>query len=80
MKLASFTWTLCFLTLALFRQIVCAQEITGSISGVAADPTGAVVPNVKVTVTNINTNVTKTVITGPSGAEPTLIAASRHNF
>ncbi len=45
-----------------------AQEITGSISGVTLDSSGAVVPNVKVTVTNTNTNVSKVVSTGPSGA------------
>src|SRR5580704_73367 len=45
-----------------------AQEITGSISGVTLDSSGAVVPNVKVTVTNTNTNVSKVVTTGPSGA------------
>ncbi len=45
-----------------------AQEITGSISGVAVDTTGAVVPNVKVTVLNTKTNVSRIVTTGPSGA------------
>ena len=45
-----------------------AQEITGSISGVVRDSSGAVTPNVKVTVTNVGTNVAKIVTTGPSGA------------
>jgi hypothetical protein len=59
---------LCFLPIVLCVQIVRAQEITGSISGVAVDSTGAVVPNVKVTVTNANTNVSNVVTTGSSGA------------
>src|SRR5262245_11426553 len=45
-----------------------AQEITGSINGVVSDPTGALIPGVKVTVTNTGTNVSKSVITGASGA------------
>ncbi len=44
-----------------------AQEITGSISGVVTDTSGGVLPGVQVTVTNTGTNVTKQVITGPSG-------------
>ena len=58
----------------ILRCVVClavpamAQEITGSISGVVTDTSGAVVPNVKVTVTNTGTNVSKIVLTGPSGA------------
>jgi hypothetical protein len=42
-----------------------AQEITGSISGVVSDSTGAVMPGVRVTVTNTGTNVARTVTTGP---------------
>ncbi|MFN0170492.1 MAG: carboxypeptidase regulatory-like domain-containing protein [Bryobacteraceae bacterium] len=44
------------------------QEITGSITGVVTDSTGALMANVKVTVTNTGTNVSKVVQTGPSGA------------
>jgi len=58
-----------FLLLFLFSgKTVVAQEITGSISGVVSDPTGALIPGVKVTVTNTGTNVSKSVITGASGA------------
>ena len=45
-----------------------AQEITGSISGVATDTTGAAVAGVKITVTNTGTNVSRVVATGPAGA------------
>jgi hypothetical protein len=37
-----------------------AQTITGSITGTAADPSGAVVANVKITATNTATNLTYT--------------------
>jgi len=44
-----------------------SQEITGSISGEIRDSTGAVMPGVRVTVRNMETNVAKSVLTGPSG-------------
>ncbi|MBZ5585190.1 MAG: carboxypeptidase-like regulatory domain-containing protein [Acidobacteriia bacterium] len=46
-----------------------AQDITGSISGIVMDSTGAAVPNAKVTVTETNRNqVVRTLTTGPDGA------------
>jgi hypothetical protein len=51
-----------------FSSAVYAQEITGSISGVATDSSGAVIPGVRVTVLNTGTNLSKTVVTGPGGA------------
>ncbi len=44
-----------------------AQTITGSISGVVMDPTGAVVPGAKVTATNVDTGVAVTETTNGSG-------------
>ena len=48
---------------------VFAQEMTGSISGVASvSSLVAVIPGATVTVTNIGTNTGKVVVTGQSGA------------
>src|SRR5262245_53941745 len=56
-----------FLALSLLTAAATSQEITGSITGVAKDSSGAVIPGVTVTVTNVRTNVSKVVTTGPSG-------------
>src|SRR5260370_28022194 len=45
-----------------------AQEITGTIEGTALDPSGAPMPRVKITITNMERNqVVRTVVTDPSG-------------
>lgn len=44
-----------------------AQEDRGRISGLVTDPTGAVVPRAKVTLTNIETNVTQTTVSDGAG-------------
>src|SRR5437868_6912254 len=44
-----------------------AQTITASITGTVADPSGAVVPNVKVTATSVETNVAHTATTNDAG-------------
>lgn len=63
-----------FRLISLFALICClggammAQENTGSISGNVTDPSGAVVPNAKVTVTDIDKNiVVRTFKTGGAG-------------
>src|SRR5579883_1355961 len=43
------------------------QIVTGSIVGRALDPSGAVMPEVKVSLININTQLTRTVVTNSSG-------------
>lgn len=44
-----------------------AQAVFGSIVGTVTDPTGAVIPNATVTVTDVNKNVSQTVQTNASG-------------
>src|SRR5690349_12016786 len=44
-----------------------AQTITASITGTATDPSGGVVPNVKISATNTGTNVSYTTTTNDSG-------------
>jgi hypothetical protein len=45
-----------------------AQTATGQITGIARDPTGAVMPGVKVVVTNQQTGLTRETMTGGTGA------------
>jgi hypothetical protein len=44
-----------------------AQDATGNVAGVVSDPTGAVVPNAKVTVTNVGTKTPKQALTDANG-------------
>ncbi len=62
------------LLFCLYLALVClaipaaySQTITGTITGTVADPSGAVVPNVKVIATNPNTNQTHSTTTNESG-------------
>ncbi len=45
-----------------------AQNTAGSLGGTATDPTGASIPEAKVTARNTDTGFTQTTTTGPSGA------------
>ncbi|HEU0120532.1 MAG TPA: TonB-dependent receptor [Bryobacteraceae bacterium] len=55
-----------------------AQQITGTVTGIATDPSGAVLPGVQVRVTNLQTSVARETNTDASGAfsVPFLPAAS----
>src|SRR5690349_15350247 len=56
------------LVVALFATASFAQEgINATLSGVAADPSGALVPGVQVTAKNTATGVTSTTLTNESG-------------
>jgi hypothetical protein len=44
-----------------------AQTITGSVNGTVTDPTGAVIPNAKVTATNVDTNIETLATTNNGG-------------
>jgi len=68
--------------LILFAAVVCAfsgyaQTITASITGTIADPSGAVVPGVKVTATNTSTNNAYNATTNESGVYNLLFSAGR---
>ncbi len=71
-----------FLLLALFVVILAAplsaQVPTGTITGTITDPSGAVIPNAKVTVTNKNTGASRVVQTNAEGifSAPSLAAGS----
>src|SRR5260370_28165796 len=58
-----------------------AQTITASVTGTVSDPSGAVVPNVKITATNIETNVEHTATTNDSGVYNLLfLAVGQYNL
>ncbi len=55
------------LIVALFPAVLFGQRTTGAISGAVTDPSGAVVPNAKVTATNTGTGTPTSVNTNVSG-------------
>ncbi|MGB9104052.1 MAG: carboxypeptidase-like regulatory domain-containing protein, partial [Terriglobales bacterium] len=60
--------SVCLLAVLLCCAGARGQEVTGSIAGTVTDPSGAVVPNAKVTITDTDKNaVVRTLSTGGSG-------------
>ncbi len=55
------------LSLALLAAVTTAQVQNGQFTGTVLDPSGAAIPNVKVTVTNSGTNLSTTVTTNQTG-------------
>ncbi len=62
-------WISAFLLASLLVSVPCimAQNVTGSISGVVRDPTGAVIPGATVSATNVGTNAVVQVISDDAG-------------
>lgn len=67
--------------LLLFAPVARAQETTGTITGFVKDSTGAVIPNVEVTVRNVATGVERRVTTGAEGEyTATLLPVGRYEI
>jgi len=59
--------------LVLFSLPAAAQETVGRVIGVVTDPSGSVIPNAKVTVTNVDTGISNETTTGPDGSYQVLL-------
>src|SRR5260370_42643858 len=51
----------------LFSAVVSAQTFRGAIQGTVTDSTGAAVPGAQITVTSVDTNLSRTVVTDETG-------------
>lgn len=58
---------LCTMAVLTFGSISARADITGSISGIATDPSKAIIPGAKVTATAISTNISQTTTTDAKG-------------
>lgn len=68
MRLRTFAIVVAALLILASGGVVWSQTVQGVITGTVTDPTGAVVPNATVTITNVGTNISQTTTTGSDGA------------
>jgi hypothetical protein len=68
MRLRAFSIVVVALLILVSGGAVWSQTVQGVITGTITDPTGAIVPNVTVTITNIGTNISQTTTTGSDGS------------
>src|SRR5947209_17148088 len=62
-----FVSLLLVLAVVLFTLPVFGADVTAQLNGTVKDSTGAIVPNAKVTLTNTQTDVSRTTTTSPDG-------------
>ena len=68
MRLRTFTIVAAALLILASGAAVWSQTVQGVITGTITDPTGAVVPNATVTITNTGTNISQSTTTGSDGS------------
>src|SRR5215831_5784208 len=68
MKLRTFVVLAAALLILASGGAVWSQTVQGVITGTITDPTGAVVPNATVTITNVGTNISQATTTGSDGS------------
>jgi len=68
MRMRTFVFLVAALLIFASGGAVWSQTVQGVITGTITDPTGAVVPNASVTITNVGTNVSQSTTTGGDGS------------
>ena len=59
--------TLILLAMLMTASLGLAQTFTGTIRGTVADQSGAAIPEATITVTDVNTGLTRSMTSGPQG-------------
>lgn len=68
MRLRTFAIVVVALLILASGGVAWSQSVQGVITGTVTDPTGAVVPNAAVTITNVGTNISQTTTTNSEGS------------